>query len=171
MCFQSHTNTLGASLYCWAILFNIFSNQEKNLNLEEVKQLLEKKWNINRKSLITLIHLAICSDFDKLDSLLIKYLKEEISNIDKSKNEDLNILDYALGIFRKIENVSEKDFYIQYLIKLEEEMKPIVENLSDENNDTKKLVERVTFSLLKWLKSGISNLLGKLLYNLLILMS
>jgi len=168
MCFQSHTNTLGASLYCWAILFNVFSNQQ---NLEEIENNLRKKWSINRKSLISLIHLAICSDFDKLDSFLIKYLREEISNIDKSKNEDLNILDYALGIFRKIEKNTEKDSYIEYLIKLEEEMKPIIENLNDENNDTKNVVERIISSLLKWLKSGISNLLGKLLHSFLILRS
>ena len=167
MCFQSQTNTLGASLYCWAILFNIFSNQQKNLNLEEIEQLLGKKWNINRKSLKSLIHLAICSDFDKLDSLLIKYLKEEISNIDKSKREDLNALDYALGILRKIERNTEKDPYIQYLIKLEEEMKPVVDNL----NDIKNVIERIVSSLLKWLKSGISNPLGKLLHKFLILRS
>ena len=40
-------------------------------------------------------------------------------------------------------------------------MKPIVENLNADN-DIKIVVERIISSLLKWLKSGISNPLGKI---------
>ena len=62
----------------------------------------------------------------------------------------------------------EKDLYIQYLINLEEDMKPII-SLNNQSNRSNGIVgqfiKKFVSSLLKWLKSGISNSLCKLLHN------
>jgi len=78
MCFDSIGDIIHISLYCWSILFNIFSTQEEILQNSsifekkklDIKETLKKRQFFNRRNLIALFPFMII-DLDHLNTLLI----------------------------------------------------------------------------------------------------
>ena len=78
MCFDSIGDIIHISLYCWSILFNIFSTQEEILqnsskfekNKLDIKEALKKRQFFNRRNLIALFPFMII-DLDHLHTILM----------------------------------------------------------------------------------------------------
>ena len=111
MCFDSIGDIIHISLYCWSILFNIFSTQQEILqnssNFEkkklDIKETLKKRQFFNRRNLIALFPFMII-DLDHLHTILMNEwnkLKTQ-NNLVEDKEESNRICEEIKNLAQSI---------------------------------------------------------------------
>ena len=126
MCFDSHGDIIHISLYCWSILFNIFSTQEEilqssskfeNKKLDNM-EISKTRQFFNRRNLIALFPFIII-DLDHFHTLLMNEwnkLKTQ-NNLVEDKEESNRIsrfliLEFLIGI-----KIKEKFFLPNFMLE------------------------------------------------------
>ena len=122
MCFDSIGDIIHISLYCWSILFNIFSTEQEILQNSsifekkklDIKETLKKRQFFNRRNLIALFPFMII-DLDHLHTILMNEwnkLKTQ-NNLVEDKEESNRICEKIKNLAQFI-NISNEEDWSEY---------------------------------------------------------
>jgi hypothetical protein len=170
MCFDSIGDIIHISLYCWSILFNIFSTQQEILQNSsifekklDIKEALKKRQFFNRRNLIALFPFMII-DLDHLHTILMNEwnkLKTQ-NNLVEDKEEFNKIMDKIKDLAQLIIGIDLNEYrqkvltgkYLDRINEMEGIELNYIRNLIQSGNDEQisQYLEKSVSDLIKTVK-------------------